>query len=301
MKVGAGKSHLSCSSAGSFNLCADANTSLQGTGEVSRRRLDREMIRRELAPTRSQAQELINLGQVLVGGTVATKAARLVNPGEPIVLTGPGPRFVSRGGEKLDAALTRFGIEPQGKRVADVGASTGGFSDCVIQRGAAHVVAIDVGHGQLDHTLRTHPRVEVFERTNVRFLEVDEVGGPANLVVADLSFISLKVVFSRLAALCEPYGDLLILIKPQFEAGRVEAARGQGIIRNPEVWQRVLEEIRECAVKAEFGVMGLMVSPLRGANGNVEFFIHCRPGTESTLHDTAIKEIVNEARDLVLS
>ena len=121
---------------------------------MSRRRLDREMIRRELAPTRSQAQELINLGQVLVGGTVATKAARLVNPGEPIVLTGPGPRFVSRGGEKLDAALTRFGIEPQGKRVADVGASTGGFSDCVI-REAAHVVAIDVGHGQLNHTLRT--------------------------------------------------------------------------------------------------------------------------------------------------
>ncbi|MCH2627497.1 MAG: TlyA family RNA methyltransferase [Acidimicrobiales bacterium] len=268
---------------------------------MSRRRLDREMIRRELAPTRSQAQELIDLGQVLVGGAVATKAARLVNPGDPIVLTGAGPRFVSRGGEKLDAALTRFGIEPQGKRVVDVGASTGGFSDCVIQRGAAHVVAIDVGHGQLDHTLRTDPRVQVFERTNVRFLEVDEVGGPANLVVADLSFISLKVVFNRLAALCEPHGDLLILIKPQFEAGRAEATRGQGIIRSPEVWQRVLEEIRECVVKAKFGVMGLMVSPLRGANGNVEFFLHCRPGVQSLLHNTAIEDVVNEARELVLS
>ena len=267
---------------------------------MSRRRLDRDMLRRELAPTRSQAQELSDLGQVLVGGAVATKAARLVNPGDPIVLTGAGPRFVSRGGEKLDAALTRFGIEPQGKRVADVGASTGGFSDCVIQRGAAHVVAIDVGHGQLDHTLRTDPRVQVFERTNVRFLEADEVGGPANLVVADLSFISLKVVFNRLAALCEPHGDLLILVKPQFEAGRAEATRGQGIIRSPEVWQRVLEEIRECVVKAKFGVMGLMVSPLRGANGNVEFFLHCRSGVDSLLHNTAIEDVVNEARELVL-
>ena len=258
------------------------------------------MIRRELAPTRSQAQELIDLGQGLVGGAVATKAARLVNPGDPIVLTGAGPRFVSRGGDKLDAALTQFGIEPQGKRVVDVGASTGGFSDCVIQRGAAHVVAIDVGHGQLDHTLRTDPRVQVFERTNVRFLEADEVGGPANLVVADLSFISLKVVFNRLAALCEPHGDLLILVKPQFEAGRAEATRGQGIIRSPEVWQRVLEEIRECVVKAKFGVMGLMVSPLRGANGNVEFFLHCRSGVDSLLHNTAIEDVVNEARELVL-
>ena len=259
------------------------------------------MIRRELAPTRSQAQELIDLGQVLVGGAVATKAARLVNPGDPIVLTGAGPRFVSRGGDKLDAALTQFGIEPQGKRVVDVGASTGGFSDCVIQRGAAHVVAIDVGHGQLDHTLRTDHRVQVFERTNVRFLEADEVGGPANLVLADLSFISLKVVFNRLAALCEPHGDLLILVKPHFEAGRAEATRGQGIIRSPEVWQRVLEEIRECVVKAKFGVMGLMVSPLRGANGNVEFFLHCRPGVQSLLHNTAIEDVVNEARELVLS
>ncbi len=259
------------------------------------------MIRRELALTRSQAQELIGLGQVLVGGAVATKAARLVNPGEPIVLTGPGPRFVSRGGEKLDAALTRFGIEPQGKRVADVGASTGGFSDCVIQRGAAHVVAIDVGHGQLDHTLRTDPRVRVFERTNVRFLEVDEVGGPASLVVADLSFISLKVVFDRLAALCEPQGDLLILVKPQFEAGRAEAARGQGIIRSPDVWQRVLEEVSECILKAKFGVMGLMVSPLRGANGNVEFFVHCRSGVESRVCSKAIEGVVNEAREMVLA
>ena len=170
----------------------------------------------------------------------------------------------------------------------------------MIQRGAAHVVAIDVGHGQLDHTLRTDPRVQVFERTNVRFLEADEVGGPANLVVADLSFISLKVVFNRLAALCEPHGDLLILVKPQFEAGRAEATRGQGIIRSPEVWQRVLEEIRECVVKAKFGVMGLMVSPLRGANGNVEFFLHCRSGVDSLLHNTAIEDVVNEARELVL-
>ena len=259
------------------------------------------MIRRELAPTRSQAQELIDLGQVLVGGAVATKAARLVTPGEPIVVTGSGPRFVSRGGEKLDAALMRFGIEVEGKRVVDVGASTGGFSDCVIQRGAREVVAIDVGHGQLDHTLRTDSRMHVFERTNVRFLEVDDVGGPASLVVADLSFISVQIVFGRLAALCEPNGDLLILVKPQFEAGRAEASRGQGIIRSPEVWRRVLEEVTECILKAKFGIMGVMVSPLRGANGNVEFFVHCRPDVESLVSTKAIHEVVAEARELVMS
>ena len=126
---------------------------------MSRRRLDRELIRRELVSTRNQAQELIESGQVLVDGAAATKAARLVAPSEAIVLTGPGPRFVSRGGDKLDAALTRFGIEARGKRVADVGASTGGFSDCLIQRGARQVLAIDVGHGQLDHGLRNDSRV----------------------------------------------------------------------------------------------------------------------------------------------
>ncbi|MBM37088.1 MAG: TlyA family RNA methyltransferase [Actinomycetota bacterium] len=268
---------------------------------MSRRRLDRELIRRELVSTRNQAQELIESGQVLVDGAAATKAARLVAPSEAIVLTGPGPRFVSRGGDKLDAALTRFGIEARGKRVADVGASTGGFSDCLIQRGARQVLAIDVGHGQLDHGLRNDSRVQVFERTNIRHLDIDEIGGPVDLVVVDLSFISLKVVFERLVALCEPQGDLLMLVKPQFEAGRVEATKGQGVIRNPAVWQRVLEEIRECVLKAKFGIMGVMVSPLRGANGNIEFFVHCRPGVDSLINGESIDNAIDEAQEMVLS
>ena len=265
---------------------------------MSRRRLDRELIRRELVSTRNQAQELIESGQVLVDGAAATKAARLVAPSEAIVLTGPGPRFVSRGGDKLDAALTRFGIEARGKRVADVGASTGGFSDCLIQRGATQVLAIDVGHGQLDHGLRNDSRVQVFERTNIRHLDIDEIGGPVNLVVVDLSFISLKVVFERLVALCEPQGDLLMLVKPQFEAGRVEATRGQGIIRNPKVWHRVIKEVSECFSEAKFGVMGVMVSPLRGASGNTEFFLHCRRGIDLSTQFESIDQVVREAEQV---
>ena len=264
---------------------------------MTRRRLDTELMRRDLASTRSRAQELIRRGAVLVGGAVASKPAHMVAPGDPVVVTNLKQQFVSRGGEKLEAALTNFQIDPKDKRVIDVGASTGGFSDCVIQRGAREIVAIDVGHGQLDHGLRNDPRVELFEKTNIRYLELCDIGRPGDLVVADLSFISLRTVLPKLAALCANNGDLLVLVKPQFEAGRAEAARGQGIIRDPDVWVRVLTEVSESISQTGLGILDMMASPLRGAGGNAEFFVHSRPGVADAVPATiAIHGAINEAK-----
>jgi len=168
---------------------------------ASRRRLDSELVRRGLASSRARARDMIDAGRVTVGGAPAAKAARMVAPGEPLVILGDGPRFVSRAGEKLDAALDRFGVDPGSLRVIDVGSSTGGFSDCVLQRGALESVAIDVGRNQLHEKLRSDERVTVHERTNVRHVEVADLDGPGDLVVADLSFISLRTVAPALLSL----------------------------------------------------------------------------------------------------
>jgi 23S rRNA (cytidine1920-2'-O)/16S rRNA (cytidine1409-2'-O)-methyltransferase len=213
---------------------------------------------------------------VLVGGAPASKPAHLVDPAEAVEVVGPGPRFVGRGGQKLDAALERFAVPVAGRRALDAGASTGGFTDCLLQRGAAEVVAVDVGYGQLHERLRTDPRVDVRERTNVRHLGRDAIGRPVDLLVADLSFISLRTVLPALVPLVEPGGDLVLLVKPQFEAGRREAARGSGVIRDPEVWRRVVEEVATAAAKEGADRMGEMESPLPGADGNVEFLLHLR-------------------------
>lgn len=244
-----------------------------------RRRLDVELVRRGLAQSREEAQTAIESGRVLVAGTVATKAARLVDAAEPLEVTGPGPRYVSRGGDKLAAALDAFGIEVSGRRCLDAGASTGGFTDCLLQRGAAQVVAVDVGHGQLHPRLRADPRVVVRERTNVRHLVPAEVGGPFDLVVADLSFISLTAVAPALVGLAAPSGDLVVLVKPQFEAGRREAARGAGVVRDPAVWRQVLAGVHRAYGALDAAMIGVMVSPLLGPAGNVEFLAHLRaPG-----------------------
>jgi 23S rRNA (cytidine1920-2'-O)/16S rRNA (cytidine1409-2'-O)-methyltransferase len=191
-------------------------------------------------------------------------------------VVGPGPRFVGRGGEKLDAAFERFAVPVAGRRALDAGASSGGFTDCLLQRGADEVVAVDVGYGQLHERLRADPRVDVRERTNVRSLDREALGGPVDLVVADLSFISLRTVLPVLVPLVEPGGDLVVLVKPQFEAGRREAARGSGVIREPEVWRRVLEEVATAAAESGADRMDEMESPLTGADGNVEFLLHLR-------------------------
>jgi len=239
-----------------------------------RRRLDAELVRRGLAPTRERAQAEIDAGRVLVDGAPAAKASRLVDPADPIVLAGPPAKFVSRGGEKLDAALENFAVPVAGRRVLDAGASTGGFSDCVLQRGAASVVAVDVGYGQLHERIRRDPRVEVRERVNVRTLEPGDIDPPPDLVVADLSFISLRTVVPALLGAAAPAADLVVLVKPQFEVGREVASRGRGVIREPADRASALTGVGAALEAAGATIMGAMVSPLRGADGNVEFLLH---------------------------
>jgi 23S rRNA (cytidine1920-2'-O)/16S rRNA (cytidine1409-2'-O)-methyltransferase len=253
-------------------------------------------VRRGLAPTRQQAQADIAAGRVTVSGAPADKPARLVGPGEPLRVLGPGPRFVGRGGEKLEAALARFAVAVDGRRAYDLGASTGGFTDCLLQRGAASVVALDVGYGQLHERLRADPRVEVHERTNVRGVRPGDLGAPADLLVADLSFISLRTVLPAVLPLGVPGADLVTLVKPQFEAGRDEAARGRGIITDPVIWRRVLEEVAGALEDLGAAIMGVMASPLTGADGNVEFLLHARtppaaaPGPSGPMVDGALAE-----------
>jgi len=243
-------------------------------------------VRRGLVGSREQAQHAIAGGLVLVGGAPAMTAARLVGKGEPVRLLGPAPRFASRGGDKLDAALTRFEVAVRGARALDAGASTGGFTDCLLQRGAGSVTALDVGHGQLHPRLRADARVHTIERANVRNATPEALGGPFGLIVADLSFISLRTVAGVLAHdLAEPGADLVVLVKPQFESGRQEASRGKGVIRDPQIWGRVLEEVRTAFSGAGAAMMGVMVSPLRGAEGNVEFLMHLRVQPAPAGHD----------------
>ena len=253
-------------------------------------------MRRGLASSRDRAQAEIAAGRVLVAGVPATKPARMVAAGDPVVLQGPGPRFVSRGGEKLDAALDRFGIDVAGRAALDAGASTGGFTDCLLQRGAASVVAVDVGRGQLDMRLRHDPRVTVRERTNVRHLTPADAG-TFDVVVADLAFISLRTVAPALLGLAAPGADLVLLVKPQFEAGKAEATRERGVIRDPRVWAETTSAVLATYAHEGAAIMGLMVSPLRGAEGNVEFLAHLVAGERSSSLDigSLVAAAVDEA------
>ena len=230
-------------------------------------------MRRGLTTSREQARDAVLAGRVLVGGALADKPARLVAPDEPVELVGVPPRFVGRGGEKLDAALERFDVAVEGKRALDAGASTGGFTDCLLQWGASSVVAVDVGYGQLHERLRADPRVESHERSDIRAFRADE---RFELVVADLSFISLRTVASALVELAAPGADLVVLVKPQFEAGRAEASKGRGVIRDPEVRERAVAGVRSAMEEAGAAMMEVMESPLTGADGNVEFLVHFR-------------------------
>jgi len=213
---------------------------------------------------------------VLVSGSVADKPARLVAAGEPIELLGPAPRYVSRGGDKLRAALDRYALDVVGVRALDAGSSTGGFTDCLLQAGAASVVAVDVGRGQLHERLRADPRVTGLERLDVREVTLATVGGdPVDLVVADLSFISLaRVVPVLVGEVAVAGAPVVVLAKPQFEAGRAEASRGKGVIRDPEVHRRTLREVVGALAGAGAAIMGAMPSPITGQSGNVEFLVH---------------------------
>lgn len=245
---------------------------------VRRSRLDAELVRRGLARSREQAAELVQAGRVLVAGQPATKPATAVEPATPLLveeLPG-GPAYASRGGHKLAGALDAFpGLAVAGRRCLDAGASTGGFTDVLLRRGARQVVAVDVGYGQLAWALRTDPRVTVLDRTNVRELTPDALGGPVELAVADLSFISLRLVLPALAACTDPDGDLMPMVKPQFEVGR-ERVGARGVVRDPGLRAQAVLAVAGRAAELGYGVAGVTASPLPGPSGNVEFFLWLR-------------------------
>jgi 23S rRNA (cytidine1920-2'-O)/16S rRNA (cytidine1409-2'-O)-methyltransferase len=245
---------------------------------VTRRRLDAELVRRGLAVSRASAKDVVDAGRVRVAGAVATRPTTMVTPDVAIDVTGPEVRpFVSRAGGKLAAALDRFEVDPRGCRCLDAGASTGGFTDALLQRGAAHVIAVDVGYGQLAWSIRTDARVTVLERTNVRELSAGELPYAPDLVVADLSFISLRAVLPSLVDVASPGASFMVLVKPQFEAGRADVGGG-GVVREPSVWKRVLGEVIAAGEALGLGAHAVMASPLPGPAGNVEFMLQLGPG-----------------------
>lgn len=265
-------------------------------------RLDVLLVERGLADSRAKAQALIMAGQVRVQGQVVLKPATSIDPASQLELE-RGPRFVSRGGEKLDAALDAFGLEVKKLICADVGASTGGFTDCLLQRGAAKVYAIDVGKGILHWKLRNDPRVIIMEETNARYVE--SLPEQPSLVTIDASFISLRIllpvvknwIFPIRSALISvengerPGRDIVALIKPQFEASRKDVARGDGVIRDPEIHRQVLLDVLTFAQSQGFGLQGLIKSPLLGPKGNTEFLAWMTLSKESLTLETAIKSV----------
>jgi 23S rRNA (cytidine1920-2'-O)/16S rRNA (cytidine1409-2'-O)-methyltransferase len=218
----------------------------------------------------------------------------MVGPGQALAVSGPGPRFVGRGGEKLAGALDRFDVAVAGRRALDAGASTGGFTDCLLQAGATEVVAVDVGRNQLHERLRADPRVVARERTDIRDLPADGQRYP--LVVADLSFISLRTVAGALLEQAAPGADLVVLVKPQFEVGREAASKGRGVITDRALWRDALAGVMGAFDRGGAAIMDLMVSPLHGADGNVEFLLHLRaPGADGAPQAAP----VSEAQDLI--
>ena len=237
-----------------------------------KQRLDRLMVDRALAPSLERAQALIMAGQVVVGDHTVDKAGRQVPVDSEIRVKGDLLPYVSRGGLKLRKALDQFDIDVNGLVVIDVGASTGGFTDCLLQAGAARVLAVDVGYGQLDWKLRQDPRVVSMERTNIRHLTPEHLGEPPDMAVIDASFIALGKVLPATVGLVKPGGRIVALIKPQFEAGKGEVGKG-GIVRDPAVHQRVIDAVGTAAAELGLTVVGLCESPITGADGNREFLI----------------------------
>ncbi|HQE99690.1 MAG TPA: TlyA family RNA methyltransferase [Anaerolineae bacterium] len=258
---------------------------------MERERLDVLLVARGLAESRSLAQRLIGAGEVLVDGRVVDKPGAQV-PMTATLTLAARPRFVSRGGEKLDAALERFAIPVAGRVAADIGASTGGFTDCLLQRGALRVYALDVGYGQLAWALRQDPRVVVLERTNARY--VTALPERVDLIVSDVSFISVRLIYPTAVRWLREGGEIVSLIKPQFEAGRAQVGKG-GVVRDPAVHRQVLVEV--CAALAELGLglRGLMVSPLLGPAGNLEFLGWWQPGVAGDDVPAWIERALQEA------
>ncbi|HSK09279.1 MAG TPA: TlyA family RNA methyltransferase [Vicinamibacterales bacterium] len=244
---------------------------------MKRTRLDLLLVDRGLAPSRERARALILAGQVRVDGTVVSKAGTPIAEAAAVDLARPDHPYVGRGGLKLAHALDAFAIAAEGREALDIGASTGGFTDVLLQRGARRVVALDVGHGQLDWRLRTDPRVVVIEGLNARYLEPSHLPGPVDLAVIDVSFISLSQILPRVPPLLRAGADVVALVKPQFEAGRHEVGR-KGIVRDPAVHDRVIEQVTRAAADTGLARAGLTESPITGSEGNREFLLHLRSG-----------------------
>jgi 23S rRNA (cytidine1920-2'-O)/16S rRNA (cytidine1409-2'-O)-methyltransferase len=236
-------------------------------------RIDHLMVERGLTDSRQKAQALILAGQVLADQQKVEKCGQLVAADVPLRILGDVPRYVSRAGIKLEGALEHFGVDPSGKTCADIGASTGGFTDCLLQRGAVRVYAIDVGTNQLDWKLRNHPRVISMEKTNARYLEPGAIGEPVDLVTVDVSFISATIILPVVPALLRPRADILVLAKPQFEAGRGLVGKG-GVVSDPRLHQQAVERVARKLAQLGFDRIDSDESVLPGAGGNREFFVH---------------------------
>lgn len=265
-----------------------------------RLRLDAELVRRGLAPSRERAARLIADGRVKVSGAVATKPATGVTTDVAIVVreAAEGPDYVSRGAHKLVGALAAFGplgLEVAGRRCLDAGASTGGFTDVLLRAGAREVVAVDVGYGQLDWSLRQDPRVRVHDRTNVRTLSLEDIGDPVDLVVGDLSFISLVLVIDALTAVTSEDGDLALMVKPQFEVGKERVGKG-GVVRDPGLRAEAVLAVVAAAEDRGWGARAVTVSPLPGPSGNVEFFVWLRRGA-AEVDAVEIERVVRRGTD----
>jgi 23S rRNA (cytidine1920-2'-O)/16S rRNA (cytidine1409-2'-O)-methyltransferase len=260
-------------------------------------RLDAELVRRKIARSREQAGELIAAGRVQVGGVTARMAASGVDADSSIRVldSTDDPGYASRGGHKLAGALREFDtISVRGRRCLDAGASTGGFTDVLLRAGAAHVVAVDVGYGQLAWPLRTDRRVQVIDRTNVRTMTPADIGGPVELTVADLSFISLRLVLPALAACTRDDGDLLPMVKPQFEVGRERLGRG-GVVRDPQLRATAVADVAAVAADLGWHAAGVAPSPLPGPSGNVEFFLWLRRDVVALERDAIVEAVVRAA------
>ena len=246
---------------------------------MTRRRLDQELVRRGLVGTSAEAEEVIDAGLVTVAGRSTVSAKTLVAPSEPVAVQRSGEGYASRAGHKLAGALDRFGVAPAGRLCLDAGASSGGFTDVLLSRGAAGVIAVDVGYGQLAWNLRTDDRVTVLERTNIREIEPSTLPFRPDLVTADLSFVSLAKVVPDLVSLAVAEADLVLLVKPQFEAPRGDVGAG-GVVEDPRVWAEAMSSVSAACGSAGAGVLDACPSELPGPAGNVEFFLHARGGAE---------------------
>lgn len=255
-------------------------------------RLDTELVRRGFSSTRTEAQRAIDAGLVTVKGMPATRAATLVTPDDPIAIVSDGPSFVSRGGNKLDGALARVDVTVAGRKWLDAGASTGGFTDRLLQGGAEAVCAVDVGYGQLDWKLRNDERVVVVERKNVRELEPGDLPWQPDAVVADLSFISLRMVIPALRRVAAEDADHLLMVKPQFEVGKDRVGKG-GVVRDPELWRSAIADVVTAVERVGLGLVDAVPSEVPGPAGNREFFIHFRSGVAVGMDvvDRAIAEV----------